>query len=156
MKKKKIWMALVTNEDEVVFSNGCPTKQKAEIAIVGYLRENEDFDGKKFGEACFWIGEMDLPLNLMVFAMEPEEFKPVWDLLALFRDDLPLKEKGLYRVIYEIDVGAGSAIEAAKQVHQIMMDSQSLPPVLDVIDNRRNKIRMDLSHCKRKGTDHAK
>lgn len=151
MKQKNIWMALVTNDDEVVFSHACPSEHKAESAIVGYLQKNEDFDGKNFGEACFWIGEKDLRLNLMVFEMTTEDFKSVWGQLAMLRDDLPLREKGLYRVIYEIDVGAGSAIEAAKQVHQIMTDSRSIPPVLDVIDNRGNKIRIDLSQRKMKG-----
>lgn len=151
MKSKQIWMAIVNDTDEVVFKKACQTQRKAEHAIVEYLCKHEDFDGDDFGDACFWIGEKDLRLDLMVFAMQSEDFKPVWNRLAMFRGDLPLKEKGLYRVMYEIDVGAGSAIEAAKQVHQIMADSQSLPPVLDVIDNKRNKIRVDLSQRKKKG-----
>jgi hypothetical protein len=151
MKQMKIWMALVTDDDEVIFSRACPGKHKAESAIVAYLRKDEDFDGRNFGEACFWIGEKDLRLNLVVFEMTAEDFQPVREQLAMLRDDLPLREKGLYRVIYEIDVGAGSAIEAAKEVHQIMTDSRSIPPVLDVIDNKGNKIRIDLSHSKPKG-----
>ena len=37
-----------------------------------------------------------------------------------------------------------------------MMDRDSLPPVLDVIDNKGNKIRIDLSGHKQKGHDHVK
>ena len=151
MKNKIIWMAIVNATDTVVFSKCCPSQRMAEKAIVGYLRKNEDFDGKNFDGACFWIGEKDLRLDLMVFAMQPEDFKEVWDRLATFRTDLPLKEKGLYRVIYEIDVGADSAVDAAKTVHEIMSDSESLPPVLDVIDNKGNKVRIDLSQRKKKG-----
>ena len=151
MKRTHFWMAIVTDEKEVVFSNGCQNERKAEQAIVAYLREHEDFGGKDFGEACFWIGENDLRLDLMVFPIGPEDFKAVWNQLAMFRSDLPLKEKGLYRVIYEIDVGADSAVKAARQVHDIMSDSQSLPPVLDVIDNKGNKVRIDLSQRKKKG-----
>lgn len=145
MKPKQIWMAVVTDENEVAFSNACQSERKAERAIAAYLRKNHEFDGKDFSEACFWIGEKDLRLNLMVFPMGPEDFKSVWNRLAIFRSDLPLREKGLYRVIYEIDVGADSAVQAAKTVHEIMTDLDSLPPVLEVIDNKGSKIRIDLS-----------
>jgi len=142
---RKIWMALVTDDHEVVFSCACPTERQAEKAAVGYLRKERDFDGKDINDACFWIGENDLRLNIMIFPMVPEDFKLVWDRLALFRDDLPLREKGLYRVIYQIDVGADSAAKAAGTVHDIMTDSESLPPVLEVIDNKGSKIKIDLS-----------
>lgn len=138
-------MAIVNRVDEVIFCRACPSENRAQRAIVSYLRENEDFDGKTFDEACFWIGEKDLRLDLMVFAMEPEDFRDVWDRLAMFRSDLPLEDKGLYRVIYEIDVGADSAIEAAKIVHKFMRDRDSLPPILDVIDSEDRRIRIDLS-----------
>jgi hypothetical protein len=150
MKQKLLWMAVVNQTDEVVFRRACQSQRQAEKAIVSYLRKAEEFDGNRFDEACFWIGEKDLRLDLMVFSMQPEDFREVWDRLATFRTDLPLKEKGLYRVIYEIDVGASSAIEAAKTVHEIMRDSKSLPPVLEVIDDKGNTIRIDLS--KQKGT----
>ena len=155
MKQTYIWMAIVNDTDEVVFKRACPTQRQAEKAIVGYLRKDEDFDGKDFGDACFWIGENDLRLDLMVFSMGPEDFNAVWNQLAMFRSDLPLKERGLYRVIYEIDVGADSAVEAAKTVHEIMSDLQSLPPVLDVIDNKGSKIRIDLNHRRKKGKTHG-
>lgn len=150
MKQKPIWMAVVNHTDEVIFCSACPSEYRAQKAIVEYLRQSEDFDGKKFDDACFWIGEKDLRLDLMVFSMQPKDFRDVWDRMATFRNDLPLREEGLYRVIYEIDVGASSAIEAAKAVQEIMNDSDSLPPVLDVIDSKGNKIRIDLSQRKRK------
>jgi len=149
MKKKSIWMAMVNDSNSVVFAKACPNRRKAETAIVAYLREDKDFEGKGFDEACFWIGERNLQLDLMIFQMYPEDFKEVWKHLPYFRADLPFKEKGLYRVIYEIDVGASSAIEAARSAHEMMGDSESIPPVLDVIDNKGTKIRIDLS--KRKG-----
>ena len=43
MKTKKIWMALVTDDDEVVFSRACPSERKAEKAIVAYLRKDQGF-----------------------------------------------------------------------------------------------------------------
>jgi hypothetical protein len=61
----------------------------------------------------------------------------------------PKGKQPLFRVIYQIDVGAGNMVEAAKMAYQMMTDSDSMPPVVEVIDNRGNKIRIDLS--KRKG-----
>lgn len=151
MKHTTIWMALMTDNDEVVFSCACPSERKAEKAIVAYLRKDGGFDCSDINEACLWIGDNNLRLNLMIFPMKPDDFKFVWDRLALFRNDLPLGDKGLYRVVYEIDVGADSAAEAAKTVHEIMADRDSMPPVLDVIDNKGNTIRIDLTQRKRKG-----
>ena len=51
MKQRKIWMALVTDDDEVVFSCACPSERKAEKAIVAHLRKEQDFDGKDINEA---------------------------------------------------------------------------------------------------------
>lgn len=148
MKKKSIWIAVVNDSNTAVFTKAFPSRRKAETAIVVYLREHKDFDGRRFNEACLWIGEKDLRLDLMVFQMYPEDFREVWNCLAYFRADLPFKEEGLYRVIYEIDVGASSAIEAARTTYEMMSDSESMPPVLDVIDNKGNKIRIDLSQRK--------
>lgn len=59
--------------------------------------------------------------------------------------------KPLFRVIYVIDVGADNIIEAAMNAYEIMSDSESLLPIMEVIDNRGNKITIDLSQRKRKG-----
>jgi hypothetical protein len=152
MKQKQIWMALVNEVDEVVFCRACRSERQAQKTIVDYLRQHREFDGHAFDHAVFWIGDKDLRLDLMVFPMQPEDFKAVWDQLATFRTDLPLGDKGVYRVIYEIDVGAASAVKAAKTVHEIMRDSDSLPPVLDIIDHKGNKIRIDLSQSKPKAS----
>ena len=149
MKQKQIWMALVTDENEVVFSRACSTKRKAEKSIVDYLRKDRDFKGTDFGQACFWIGEKDLRLDLMVFSMQPEEFEDVKLPLPLSINSPP-NEKGLFRVVYVIDVGAGNVIEAAMNAYEMMSDSDSLPPVMEVIDNKGNKIKIDLSERKKK------
>lgn len=153
MKHKPIWMAIINEVDEVVFCKACRSEHQAQKAIVSYLRNNEDFDGHTFDHAVFWIGDKDLRLDVMVFAMQPDDFMDVWDRLATFRTDLPLGDKGIYRVIYEIDVGAVSALEAAQKVHAMMEDIASLPPVLDIIDHKGSKIRIDLSQSK--GMNHA-
>jgi hypothetical protein len=153
MKHNSIWMAVVNETDEVIFCRACRSERQAQKTIVTYLRNHKEFDGDAFDQAVFWIGDKDLRLDVMVFAMQPEDFRDVRDRLATFRTDLPLGDKGIYRVIYEIDVGAASAVEAAKTVYEIMQDSDSLPPVLDIIDHNGSKIRIDLNQSK--GIHHA-
>ena len=65
-----------------------------------------------------------------------------------FQIQPPPVEKGnepLFRVIYIIDVNAADSLEAAKLVHQIMIDPDSLPPVLEVMDHKGNVEKIDLS-----------
>jgi len=39
----------------------------------------------------------------------------------------------MYRVTYEIDVEAETPTEAAREAYDCMIDSESAPPILDVI-----------------------
>lgn len=62
--------------------------------------------------------------------------------------DPPPEEKGeepLFRVVYVIDVNAGDVREAAEYTHRIMIDPDSLPPVLHVIDSKGRSTEIDLS-----------
>jgi len=59
--------------------------------------------------------------------------------------DPPPKEKGLYRVVYVIDIGAESSLDAAKKTHEIMTDPDSLAPVLEVVDQSGKVTKIDLS-----------
>ena len=137
-------MAIVTDGNEVVFNKGCQSKQNTEKAIVEYLQKHEDFDGADFGEACFWIGENDIRLDLMVFEMEAEDFDDVSLHTGLLIQPPP-DEKQLYRVVYAIDVVAGSALKAATVTYNIMTDPDSLAPVLEVIGQKGKVTKIDLS-----------
>jgi hypothetical protein len=66
-------------------------------------------------------------------------------------DPPPKAAKGqpLFRVIYTIDIPADSPSCAARQTHQILLDPDSLPPVVDVLDHRGRVRRIDLSHSRR-------
>ena len=60
----------------------------------------------------------------------------------------PPEEKGdepLFRVVYIIDVNSGDIREAAEYTHRIMIDPESLPPVLHVIDFKGKSTEVDLS-----------
>jgi hypothetical protein len=54
-------------------------------------------------------------------------------------------EEPLFRVIYVIDVNAANALEAAKLTHQIMTDSDSIPPVLEILEHTGKVVKIDLS-----------
>ena len=62
-----------------------------------------------------------------------------------YRIEHPPKEKGLYRVVYVIDIGAKSPLDAAKKTHLIMSDPDSLAPVLEVINQGGKVTKIDLS-----------
>lgn len=143
MKQKLIWMAVVTDEGEVVFSKACRNKSEAEKAIVGYLRKDREFEGGKFEDACFWIGENDLRLNLMVFDMPADDLDDISN--RGLQIGPPSKEKDLYRVVYVIDIAASNHKEAARLTHAIMTDTDSIDPFLEVIDTGGKIIKMDLS-----------
>ena len=143
MKNKNIWMAVVNRKDRVVFAKGVQSQRQAETAIVKYLQKNEEFHGKDFGEACFWIGEKDLRLDLQVFEMKAKDFRDV-QLSAGLLIEPPPKEKGLYRVVYEIDVTAPDKVKAAEDTWEMMQAKDALDPVLTVLDHKGNQTKLDL------------
>ena len=57
----------------------------------------------------------------------------------------PPREKDLYRVVYVIDVGADSPLDAAKKTHEIMADPDSIAPVLEVVDQGGKVTKIDLN-----------
>jgi len=62
-----------------------------------------------------------------------------------YRIEHPPKEKGLYRVVYVIDIGAESPLDAAKKTHEIMADPDSIAPVLEVVDQGGKVTKIDLN-----------
>jgi hypothetical protein len=60
----------------------------------------------------------------------------------------PPKETGpepLYRVVYMIDISAKGPRQAAELTYRLIQDPDSMPPVLDVLDHRGQRTRVDLS-----------
>ena len=57
----------------------------------------------------------------------------------------PPTEDGLFRVVYVIDVYASDARAAARETHETMIDPDSLPPVLHVLDPEGHETTLDLS-----------
>ncbi len=51
----------------------------------------------------------------------------------------------LFRVVYVIDASAPAVLEAARQAHRIMIDPESMPPVLEILDHSGKVVSIDLS-----------
>jgi hypothetical protein len=65
-----------------------------------------------------------------------------------FRIEPPPNDHGskpLFRIIYTIDVNGDSPQKAAEYAYELMADSESMRPVLDVIDGKGCVVRIDLS-----------
>lgn len=60
--------------------------------------------------------------------------------------DPPPKEKGLFRVVYSIDVNASDVKQAAENAFQMMQSKDSLAPILTVIDSKGKQATIDLSN----------
>ena len=144
MKKKSIWMAVISHAGSVVLAQGCSSKRKSETTIVEYLQKNEEFDGIDLSEACSWIGEKDLKYDLQVFEMEANDFKGI-NLQDGLLIEPPPKEKYLYRVVYAVDVYASCPLDAAQKADRVMTDPDSLAPFLEVISYNGKVTKIDLS-----------
>lgn len=57
----------------------------------------------------------------------------------------PPKEKGLFRVVYTIDVTASNVKQAAENAFQMMQSKDSFAPVLVVMDSKGKQITIDLA-----------
>ena len=141
MSRNNYWMAMISNNFRMLFNKVFKSKEKAESAIINYLQENMDFDGDDINEACFWVGENDLKLDLMVFEIDLKDILRKNGLLI----GPPPNEKDLYRVVYAIDIAASDHKQAAKFAYQIMTDPDSLAPVLETIDFKGHTESIDLA-----------
>lgn len=62
-----------------------------------------------------------------------------------YRIDPPPKEKGLFRVVYTIDVGADDERKAAETAWQMMRARDAFDPVMIVLDSEGKQTKLDLS-----------
>ena len=57
----------------------------------------------------------------------------------------------LFSVVYVIDINGADCREAAELAHRIMMDPQSLPPILHILDSRGRVTVVDLAEAQSRG-----
>ena len=136
-------MAVILDNTNVVFSKASASKQKSKAATVRYLQQNMNFDGDSIEEACSWIGDNNLRLDLMVFEMEMKDFSDIQSQTGLLIEP-PLKDKNLYRVIYTIDVYGSDNVKAAEEAWGMMRGKDAYDPVLTLIDFNGNQTTLDL------------
>ncbi|MFC1766655.1 hypothetical protein ACFL6U_31835 [Planctomycetota bacterium] len=74
-----------------------------------------------------------------------ELLNQVNDLCRGLHIEPPPQENNIYRVVYVIDVWATDLEAAARKTYKIMIDPDSLAPVLHVIDPQGHETTIDLS-----------
>jgi len=143
-KKKKDAITLRVNRRELA-------------TILAALRFHEDENlqagrdiADQFIREIATDGGLFKPLNLQEVSklcqrLNTDEGQPAVKGLMI---EPPHKEGGkepLFRVAYVIDMGAANPIDAARQAYRIMVDPDSQPPVLEVVDHQGKVVSIDLS-----------
>jgi len=54
-------------------------------------------------------------------------------------------QEPLFRVVYVIDLNAADPKTAAQETHEIFLDPESIPPVLQILDTQGHETTIDLS-----------
>jgi len=155
---KKLWIAAVTHRGDVVHAAAVAGRVKAVKALAKYLRAEEGYVGPaELPAICAWLAEHDERLGIELFcasvdaAGDKSRSLPATDNPNIQRGliiDPPPQEKGpepLYRAVYAIDVNARNAHQAAERAYQIMIDPQSMRPVLYILDGENTQTVVDLA-----------
>jgi len=155
---KKLWIAAVTHRGNVVHAEAVAAKVKAVKALAKHLRAEEGYVGPaELPGICAWLAEHDERLGIELFCASVHATGADTRLSAGTHNpnaqrglviDPPPQEKGpepLYRAVYAIDVNARNAHQAAERAHEIMIDPQSMRPVLEVLDSHGRRTRIALS-----------
>jgi hypothetical protein len=155
---KELWVAAVTHRGDVVHAVVVAGKVKAVKALAEYLKTEEGYVGPaELPGICAWLAEHDERLGIELFAASVDAVAE--DSCPCDAADNPKAQRGLvidpppqeqgpgpfYRAVYTIDVNAANAHQAAERAFDIMIDPESMRPVLEVIDSCGRLTRIDLS-----------
>jgi hypothetical protein len=142
MKQKTIWMAVIAEKSRILFSKAFNNNEESKAAIVGYLQKNFNFDGDDIQEACGWVGDCNLSLELMTFEVDLKDFDGIQLQAGLLIG--PPKEKNHYRVVYKIDIAGSDKVEVAEEAWKKMRAEDADDPVLTLIDSNGDLTPLDL------------
>jgi len=162
--RKTIWVTAVTRCGMVVHAMAHKRKRQAVCGAAVYLK-TEGYSGPgTLPDICDWLAQQDDHIGVDIFPASlntadsdscscglPDNAKAQKGLII----DPPPQEQGpepLYRAVYTIDVNAQNAHQAAERAYDIMVDPESMRPVLEVIDSRGRLTRIDL--CEERAEDH--
>jgi len=156
--QKTIWVMAVTDRGMVVHAKAFGRKRQAVHGVAAYLKTKEGCVGPAdLPGICAWLAEHDERLGIELFCASVDAAGAETRLSAGTHNpntqrglviDPPPQEKvpePLYRAVYAIDVNARDAHHAAERAYQIMIDPQSMRPVLEVIDSHGRRTRIDFS-----------
>ncbi|HOH65614.1 MAG: hypothetical protein RBS72_21545 [Sedimentisphaerales bacterium] len=155
---KRLWIAAVTHRGDVVHAEAVAGKVKAVKALARYLKTEEGYVGPgELPGICAWLAEHDERLGIEIFRASVDTAGEDSCSCDAVDDpnarrglviDPPPQEEGpelLYRAVYAIDVNARNAHQAAERAYQIMVDPQSMRPVLYVLDGDGSQSIVDLA-----------
>ena len=142
MKQKTIWMAVITEKSRILFSKASKSNEKSKTAIVLYLQKHFNFDGDDIQEACSWVGDRNLSLELMTFEVDLKDFDDISLQAGLLIK--PPEKKNHYRVVYKIDVAGSNKVEIAEKAWEKMRTDAADDPVLTLIDSNGDLTTLDL------------
>lgn len=108
---------------------GIPDQAIEQIATDGGLLKPLDF--KEVGRLCE--------------RLNTDRTQPVARGLVIAPPHKAGGQELLFRVVYFIDVWAANPLDAARKTHRLMIDPESLLPVLEVMDHRGKTVSIDLS-----------
>ena len=155
---KKLWVAAVTHRGDVVHAKAVVGKVKAVRALAEYLKTEEGYVGPaELPGICAWLAEYDERLGIELFCASVDAAGD--DSCSCDASDNPKAQGGLvidpppqeddpellYRAVYVIDVNAANAHQAAERAYQIMIDPQSMRPVLYLLDDDGSQSIVDLA-----------
>jgi predicted Zn-ribbon and HTH transcriptional regulator len=154
---KRLWVAAVTHRGDVVHAEALAGKVKAVKALTKYLKTKEGYVGPaELPGICAWLAEHDERLGIVLFCASVDAGEDTRLSAGTHNPnaqrglaiDPPPQEKGpepLYRAVYAIDINATNAHQAAERAHEIMIDPQSMRPVLYVLDGENTQTVVDLA-----------
>ena len=145
--QKEVWVLAVMNKNMVVHTQAYNSRFRAEKAMLDYLRSYEGYKGKdNVAEACDWLAKQEGTLKVDICSTQVDCQGASGPLgLTIAPPPKDSGEEPLFRVVYVIDVNAGDIKAAAEYTHQIMVDPNSMLPVLQVIDHTGKAVTVDLS-----------
>jgi hypothetical protein len=155
---KKLWVAAVTHRGDVIHAEAVAGKVKAVKALAKYLKTEEGYVGPaELRAICAWLAEHDERLGIELFCASVDAAGGKSRSCDATHNqnaqrglviNPPPQEKGpepLYRAVYAIDVNARTAHQAAERAYQIMIDPQSMRPVLYILDGENTQTVVDLA-----------
>jgi hypothetical protein len=145
MERNKIWMALVTDQNNIALCKLFQDLLLAQKAIVTYLQDNHNFEGDRIQDACTWICDNTLPIEVMTFEVDWQELDKVLPAKGLLIKP-PSNGDHYYRVVYETECYSHDGVDAAQMAWKAVRAKDAPDPALTLIDSKGAVTKVDLAN----------